>query len=241
MVVSLAAFAPWYFQLGGLSMYVACTLIFLVGSGLVLHRLIMGPGALRRFYALFGLAFLGYALAWISCYVGAREVSRWVVLALILGWLGWAVVLTARALRQREVETDLPGLGSAFAYLATGGAFLWFALQVRRPDTLGLLLGTTFMGILLARTFTVPHLAPLASAILFLTNVAGYFSGDWLEHYLLRTRVMPLIGELPTTTAVMAYAMPLWAVSYGLGFGLGLGAAFYLVQSRARAQLRAAP
>lgn len=70
-VVSLGGFAPWmlagrsfYRAVGEAGMYAACAIVFIVLSGLLLHRLIIGPGSLGRFYKVFGLAFSVYAIAW---------------------------------------------------------------------------------------------------------------------------------------------------------------------------------
>ena len=67
--VSIAGFLPWpifelWFRgLGEMHLYVACTAVFIGLSGVCLHKLILGPGSLSRFYKLFALAFLAYAAA----------------------------------------------------------------------------------------------------------------------------------------------------------------------------------
>lgn len=70
-LVSLGGFAPWMFAnrafyraVGEMGLYGACALVFVALSGLLLHRLIIGPGSLGRFYKVFTLAFLAYAVAW---------------------------------------------------------------------------------------------------------------------------------------------------------------------------------
>jgi hypothetical protein len=70
--VSVAGFAPWVFlghwfhrHIGEAGLYTVCAFLFIGLSGLLLHRLIIGPGSLGRFYALFGIAFAGYSAAWI--------------------------------------------------------------------------------------------------------------------------------------------------------------------------------
>lgn len=70
-LVSVAAFAVWAFGgrwFGPLSgekaMYAGCTLVFLLGTGWVLHPLITGPRSYRRFNRLFFPAFFAYALVW---------------------------------------------------------------------------------------------------------------------------------------------------------------------------------
>jgi hypothetical protein len=73
-LVSLAGFVPWAFfgkwfrapgRGGEPGMYVACALVFLMLSGLFLHRLILGTGSLSHFYKLFTPAFTAYSIAWI--------------------------------------------------------------------------------------------------------------------------------------------------------------------------------
>jgi hypothetical protein len=70
--LSVAGFAPWallgrwlHQHVGELGMYLACAAVFIGLSGLLLHRLIIGPGSLSRFYKLFSLAFAAYSVAWI--------------------------------------------------------------------------------------------------------------------------------------------------------------------------------
>ncbi len=76
MLVSLAGFAPWvvggtwlYNHFGEFSVYVICAFSFVLFSGLMLHRLIIGPGSFVRFYKLFGAAFGVYAATWIFCWM----------------------------------------------------------------------------------------------------------------------------------------------------------------------------
>src|SRR4051812_23710829 len=71
MIVSVAGFAPWalagrplHRAIGEVGLYAVCAIVFIGLSGLLLHRLIIGPGSLGRFYRLFTVAFSGYAIAW---------------------------------------------------------------------------------------------------------------------------------------------------------------------------------
>ena len=73
MFVSVAGFAPWAFAgkalhdaVGELGLYAACAPVFIGLSGVVLHRLIIGPGSFRRFYALFAVAFTTYSVGWVN-------------------------------------------------------------------------------------------------------------------------------------------------------------------------------
>jgi hypothetical protein len=78
IIVSVAGFAPWpIFERwvhgkGEIELYIACTAVFIGLSGLCLHRLIIGPGSLSRFYKLFSLAFLAYAFAWVAFWMWLR-------------------------------------------------------------------------------------------------------------------------------------------------------------------------
>jgi hypothetical protein len=78
MVVGVIGFAPWaifekWFRgMREAQLYIACTAAFIAASGPFLHRLIIGPGSLSRFYKVFAVAFLLYAGAWISCWVTLR-------------------------------------------------------------------------------------------------------------------------------------------------------------------------
>jgi hypothetical protein len=74
--VSVAGFAPWallggFFHrvVGEAGMYIACALVFIGLSGLLLHKLIIGPGSLPRFYKLFSITFALYSIAWIVAWM----------------------------------------------------------------------------------------------------------------------------------------------------------------------------
>lgn len=77
-LVSIAGFAPWpiferWFRgLDEVQLYVACGAVFIALSGPLLHRLIIGPGSLPRFYKLFAIAFAAYAVAWVFFWMWLR-------------------------------------------------------------------------------------------------------------------------------------------------------------------------
>lgn len=70
--VSVLAYSIWAFRLieGQAAMYSSVAAIYLGLTGLALSKLVLGPGAARRFAALFATAFLGYALAWCAFWFG---------------------------------------------------------------------------------------------------------------------------------------------------------------------------
>jgi hypothetical protein len=98
MFVSVAGFAPWAFAgkalhhvVGEVGLYAACAAVFIGLSGVVLHRLIIGPGSLWRFYDLFAVAFTAYSVGWIIGWMTLRgHIGSLVGLLLgtvVMGWL----------------------------------------------------------------------------------------------------------------------------------------------------------
>lgn len=189
--VSVAGFAPWagaggwfYRNVGELGLYLCCAVVFIALSGPLLHRLIIGPGSLSRFYKLFALSFSLYAVLWMA------------------GWM---------------------------------------LLRGHPGSIAGLLGGTAVMGFLLAQAFHARELLLKTISALFLLNSAGYFLGGVVEGYLLGLEQFAPFGTpLPKRTHALM-AKLLWGVFYGLGFGAGLGAAFYFLQEKTRALLRSSP
>src|SRR5688572_7627739 len=81
-LVSLGGFAPWvlagrwfYRNTGEVGLYAVCAAVFIGLSGWWLHQLIIGPGALIRFYKIFSLAFALYAVAWTIGWMAFRGVA----------------------------------------------------------------------------------------------------------------------------------------------------------------------
>jgi hypothetical protein len=174
--VSVAGFVPWAVfgrairaQIGEPGVYATCALVFIGLSAPALHRLMIGPESLARFYKLFSLAFAAYAVAW------------------IVGWMS----LQARSMNAGSLA--------------------------------GLLAGTVVMGAMLAAAFDAWASLVQVILALFLLNSLGYFIGGVFEGMLIHTH--PILAKLQ------------WGICYGLGFGAGLGLAFHLCQSRARALL----
>jgi len=71
MLVGLGGFGVWagagswfYRTTGELGLYAASAVVFVVLAGVMMHPLMAGPSPVRRFYAVFTPAFLGYAAVW---------------------------------------------------------------------------------------------------------------------------------------------------------------------------------
>lgn len=130
-VVSLGGFAPWvvagrgvYQAVGELGLYAACAVVFVSLSGLLLHRLVIGPGALPRFYAVFSGGFAAYAVGWTVGWMALRGPIGGLV-GLLAGAVAMGIILT-RAFSARGVLWKIVGvlfLGNALGYFGGGWAY----------------------------------------------------------------------------------------------------------------------
>jgi hypothetical protein len=78
---------------------------------------------------------------------------------------------------------------------------------------------------------------PLVCLSLFSANCAGYFGGQLLYETALQPERLP--SAYPALKAI-ALAGLSWGLCFGVWFGLGLAAAFWLCQARARRLIVAA-
>lgn len=191
-LVSLGGFAPWvlggrwfYRNVGEAGLYAVCAVVFIGLSGLLLHRLIIGPGSLVRFYKLFSLAFLAYAVAWSVA---------WMTLA-----------------------------------RGTGGV---------TAGIIGSLAGIVAMGALLAWGFKAPEAMLKIIVALFVTNLAGYFIGEWAYNGVLALKEGNAVGLVLERSTRSLLSKTAWGLCYGLGFGAGIGYAFYAGQAKARTKMQ---
>ena len=125
-VVSIAGFAPWalfgrwfYRQVGEVGLYAVCAAVFIGSSGLLLHRLILGPGSRARFYKLFGIAFAAYSTAWIVGWMSLRgRAGSLAGLTAGTALMGW-ILTTAFEARGAWVKVAATLLGlNALGYFA---------------------------------------------------------------------------------------------------------------------------
>ena len=100
-IVSVAGFTPWvlagnwfYKNPGEVAMYSSCALVFMGLSGLLLHRLVIGPGSLQRFYIFFCIAFAAYSVAWIAGWMSLKGHVGSIV-GLFAGTLAMGLVFAA--------------------------------------------------------------------------------------------------------------------------------------------------
>jgi hypothetical protein len=121
-IVSVAGFLPWpifdhWFRgLREMHLYAACTALFIGLSGLCLHRLILGPGSLTRFYKLFTVAFLAYAVVWVALWMKLRGDA-----GSIGGLLGGTAVMGAILALAFDATRAMPAVIAALFVLNTLG------------------------------------------------------------------------------------------------------------------------
>jgi hypothetical protein len=187
-LLGLAGFLPWALgwgrTLGEGGMYLACAVAFVGLSGPLLHRLIIGPGSLSRCYALFGVAFVAYAVVWCA---------------------------------------------------------VWFGARFKFNDYVGLALGLTAFGWIVAAAFGATAAAPRAILALILLNAAGYYAGGLAYADIGARREWEILGTTLGRRECVLIARLSWGLFYGLGFGAGLGIALYLCQANVRAALAITP
>ena len=118
----------------------------------------------------------------------------------------------------------------AFAAYAVAWIVGWMSLKGHPGSIVGLLAGTVAMGIIMAEAFEARRQVLVIIAALFILNTAGYFIGGWVEAWVAASD--GLFGLARSGRIMLAKL--LWGLFYGIGFGAGLGIAFYLCQSKAR-------
>jgi hypothetical protein len=136
----------------------------------------------------------------------------------------------------------LGGSGSLLRFYATFiPAFLayaivwctaWFCLRFGPGEWLGALLGTaTFVGVVSWRLHNFRGYFQ-TTLIVFALNSAGYFLGGKLMHWLLGPGGSTVFSGL-SKPDLLVVAKLAWGLLYGLGFGAGIGYAFYASQKKA--------
>jgi len=116
---------------------------------------------------------------------------------------------------------------AAFVLYSAAWIFAYMRLGGHTGGGVGLAAGTALMGLVFATAFGALAQWPKVMASLFVFNALGYFGGRPIE--------AAVFNASPIA------AMLLWGVCYGVGFGAGLGLAFYFCQSEVRALLRVLP
>lgn len=188
-IVSVAGFAPWavgghwlYPRIGEAGLYAVCALVFIGLSGLLLHRLIIGPGSLSRFYKLFTVSFTAYAVVWIAGWMALRghagSLTGLFAGNLVLGWM-----LT----RAFDARSQFAGVVASLFLLNTAGYFLGGWIE-------GAIVGTKHLTLLgLSRPSTVT----LAMLLWGVAYGLGFGAGWGIAFHLCQTETRRLLAEPP--------------------------------------------
>jgi hypothetical protein len=141
--------------------------------------------------------------------------AAWTALFILLG----GGLISPLVTGPRRVLRSYALFSAAFFMYAVGWIVAYFILRGSAGEWVGSIVGSVLMGLVIAAGFKVLRLALKLSAVLFVTNSAGYFLGSALND---------MVGGKT--------GMLLWGVVYGLSFGIGLGATFYIAQSQRAAR-----
>jgi hypothetical protein len=151
-IVSIAGFLPWalfggwfYRRYGEVGLYAVCALVFIGASGPFLHRLMIGPGSLARFYKLFSLSFAAYCVAWIIGWMSLRG-----HLGSTVGLLAGAVIMGWLLATAFDAQRFLFRIIAALFVLNAAGYFLGGLIEtslVRRHELVAKLLWGVFHGL----------------------------------------------------------------------------------------------
>jgi hypothetical protein len=106
---------------------------------------------------------------------------------------------------------------------------------------IGSLSGIAIMGAVLAWGFKAPEAALKIIAVLLITNVAGYFIGEWAYNGVLALKDGNAVGLVLERQTRSMLSKAAWGLCYGLGFGAGIGFAFHACQAKARQLLAGQP
>ena len=101
----------------------------------------------------------------------------------------------------------------------------------------GSLSGIAVMGIVLTLGFKAPEATLKIIVALFITNLAGYFVGGWAHDGVLALKEGNALGLVLETQIRSLLSKAAWGLCYGIGFGAGIGFAFYACQAKARRRL----
>lgn len=126
----------------------------------------------------------------------------------------------------------------AFVGYAATWTISWFALRGVAGGVVGALTGIGVMGGILATGFVARGAFLKIFAVLLLANVAGHFIGEWAHDFALTLKEGNATGLVLSQSARSLSSKTLWGLCYGLGFGAGIGLAFYFCQTEARQLLR---
>lgn len=130
--------------------------------------------------------------------------------------------------------------GVAFLAYSVGWIAGWMGLHgqpMHLRSAVGLLIGTTAMGVIFGLIFDARSQIVKVIVALFVLNSLGYFIGGEIEGYLAHVKVVEFAGHTLSGSGLDIFMKIVWGVWYGIGLGAGLGYSFYIVQHDARSMI----
>jgi hypothetical protein len=124
--------------------------------------------------------------------------------------------------------------GVAFIAYAVIWCALWFGLRFKGNDYVGLALGLTAFGTIVAAAFDARTALLKSILALIVLHALGYYLGGVAYGNIGARTDLELLGTTLTKRQTATLARLLWGLGYGIGFGAGLGLAFYFCQERTR-------
>ena len=119
----------------------------------------------------------------------------------------------------------------AFTAYGIAWTVAWMCWKGHGGSVLGLLVGTALMGTIMTWALDARRQLLKVVVVLFVLNALGYFVGGVFDAWI---RGMEKLSVSNATQDALAHGS--WAVAYGIGFGAGLGLAFYQCQGVDRAR-----
>jgi len=157
-------------------------------------------------------ATVAFAQIWMYQHVGVTAAYLvWIALFILLG--GGALSPLVKG--SRNLMSFYALFGSAFFLYGVAWMSAYFMFKLGAGEWLGSLAGSVAMATVFAVAFRVARKILVFSAVLFVTNSAGYFLGSFLYYSWGRPA-----------------GLALWGAVYGALLGAGLGAVLYLAQSK---------
>jgi len=157
-------------------------------------------------------ATVAFAQIWMYQHVGVTGAYLvWIALFILLGGGALSPVVKGN----RSLMSFYAVFGAAFLLYGVAWMAAYFTLKLGAGEWLGSLAGSVAMALVIAAAFRVTRKALLFSAVLFVSNSAGYFLGSIIYY-----------------TWGRPAGLALWGAVWGACLGAGLGAVLHLAQSK---------
>jgi hypothetical protein len=179
------------------------------------------------FVSLGGFSVWAFGGRWFESRIG--EVGMYAVSALVFLVLSGAF-LHPLVHGPRPVARFYKAFLPAFVAYAVVWSVAWFSMGFGFGEWIGSLLGTIVFAALLAWSLGSYRSFLLVCLVLFVTHSIGYFLGGELYYWSNKPAAAEMFSTLSRSQRAISGRM-LWGLLYGLGFGAGLGYAFFRFQT----------